>query len=278
MVEERTGGGQQGVAEAGRSVEDALLGCFNDVKHVVAVMSGKGGVGKSTVTGLLAMSLRSLGYSVAILDADITGPSVPRAFGLRGQPGVTPYGLQPAETATGIRVMSINLMLPQEDDPVVWRGPLLAGAVKQFWGETDWREVDFMLVDLPPGTGDVPLTVLQSLPVSRVVIVTSPQQLASMVVKKSVKMTQKIGTRVLGLIENMSSVQCPHCGTEMEIFGPSLGRETAAAMGIAWLGSLPWNPDLLRRIDQGRIEEIDPNPLAGIARRLAGELMATAGT
>lgn len=194
-------------------------------------------MGKSTVSSLLAVGLRQKGYQVGILDADITGPSIPKAFGIARSPGGTPFGIQPPETSSGIKLMSINLLLPSEDDPVIWRGPLLAGGVKQFWEETDWRELDFMIVDLPPGTGDVPLTVLQSLPVTGVVTVSSPQDLVAMVVKKSIKMTQKLNKPIIGLVENMSSVVCPHCGNQLEVFGPSTGAEVAADMGIPYLAA-----------------------------------------
>lgn len=236
--------------------EISLTGTLNNVNRVIAVMSGKGGVGKSTVSSLLAITLKQKGFQVGILDADITGPSIPKAFGIFGNPpGVTPFGMQPPETALGIKLMSINLLLANEDDPVIWRGPLLAGGVKQFWEETDWRDLDYMIVDLPPGTGDVPLTVLQSLPVTGVVIVSSPQDLASMVVKKSIKMTQKIGTSIIGLVENMSSCICPHCGEHLDIFGISKGAKVSADMAISFLGNLSWDPEMIKYVDEGKLEE-----------------------
>lgn len=270
--------GQNGSCSQAQSVEDnALVGCFNNVKNMIAVMSGKGGVGKSTVSSLLALSLRQKGYEVGILDADITGPSIPKAFGIARSPGVTPFGIQPPETKTGIKLMSINLLLPNEDDPIIWRGPLLAGGVKQFWEETDWRELDFMIVDLPPGTGDVPLTVLQSLPVTGVVIVTSPQDLVSMVVKKSIKMTQKLEKPVLGLIENMSGVVCPCCGNFVEVFGQNRGQKVAEEMNIPYLGSLRWDPELIQMADEGTIEAYRLEEIEGITARLIEEIKKLAG-
>ncbi len=265
--------GKDGGCSQAQSVEDkALVGCFNNVKNMIAVMSGKGGVGKSTVSSLLALSLRQKGYEVGILDADITGPSIPKAFGIARSPGVTPFGIQPPETRTGIKLMSINLLLPNEDDPIIWRGPLLAGGVKQFWEETDWRELDYMIVDLPPGTGDVPLTVLQSLPVTGVVIVTSPQDLVSMVVKKSIKMTQKLDKPILGLIENMSGVVCPCCGNFLEVFGQNRGQKVAEQMNIPYLGSLRWEPELIRMADEGIIEDYKSEEIEGITARLIEEI------
>lgn len=254
------------------SNDKALLGCFNSVKNMIAVMSGKGGVGKSTVSSLLAVSLRQRGYQVGILDADITGPSIPRAFGISGSPGATPFGIQPPETKTGIKLMSVNLLLPNEDDPIIWRGPLLAGGVKQFWEETDWRELDFMVVDLPPGTGDVPLTVLQSLPVTGVLIVSSPQDLVAMVVRKSINMTRKLDKPIIGLVENMGGVVCPHCGNILEVFGKSQGEKVAAAMGIPYLGSLKWDPGIIELADQGRIEDYDLSEAEDIINRILAQL------
>jgi len=233
----------------------ALLGSLNQVDKVIAVMSGKGGVGKSTFSALIAASLARSGYKVGILDADITGPSQARVFGLKpGGLHSTEFGLEPVTTRSGIKMMSINFLLPHEDDPVIWRGPLLAGAVKQFWEEVDWQDLDYMVVDLPPGTGDVPLTVLQSLPVDGLVIVSSPQDLALMVVKKAIKMAGKMHTRILGLVENMSEVVCSHCGQTLKIFGPSQGEKVAQEMDIPFLGSLPWDQKLNEHLDAGRVE------------------------
>jgi len=235
--------------------DKSLIGCFNDIKNVIAVMSGKGGVGKSTVSSLLALGLKQEGYKVGILDADITGPSIPRAFGVRKQPQASEYGIEPPVTLTGIKLISVNLFLASDDDPVIWRGPLLAGAVKQFWEESDWRDLDYLIVDLPPGTGDVPLTVLQSLPVTGIVMVTSPQELVAMVVKKSIKMARALGIPILGIVENMSSARCPHCGEKIEIFGTGKTEAIAAGLGLNWLGEIPWDPELMALTDEGRIEE-----------------------
>lgn len=234
----------------------ALLGCFNNIGTIIAVMSGKGGVGKSTVSSLLAVELKRNGYSVGILDADITGPSIPRAFGLGGvQPQSSPYGIEPPQTANGIKVVSINMFLPNEDDPVVWRGPLLAGAAKQFYEETNWADLDYLIVDLPPGTGDVPLTVLQSMPVTGIVIVTSPQDMVGMVVKKSIKMAKAIGTSIIGVVENMNAVICPCCGERLALFGEARPKETEEFMDIPFLGGIPWDVNMTRAMDSGKLEE-----------------------
>lgn len=249
--------------------EQSLVGSLNDIKHVIAVMSGKGGVGKSTVTALIASTLAKSGFQVGILDADITGPSQPRAFGLKN-PGLTgsEFGITPVLSRSGIKVISTNFMLKEEDDPVVWRGPLLAGAVKQFWEEVDWQDLDYLVVDLPPGTGDVPLTVLQTLPVDGLVIVSSPQNLAYMVVTKAVKMANTLQTPILGLIENMSEFICTHCGERLKIFGESQGESLANKMGINFLGSLPWDIHLNQLVDQGRVEEYYSAELASIVEKI----------
>lgn len=244
--------------KCGVDPEKALLGSLNRIENVLVVMSGKGGVGKSSVTGLIASTLAKQGKRVGILDADITGPSQPKVFGLKNvELKASEYGIIPPITKLGIKIISINFFLPNEDDPVIWRGPLLAGAVNQFWGETDWRDLDYLIVDLPPGTGDVPLTVLQSLPVTGIVIVSSPQDLAFMVVKKTIKMTQKLSIPILGLVENMSFAICNHCGEKLEIFGKSQGEVIARDSGIELLGKLPWDAELNNLVDQGRIEEYD---------------------
>lgn len=244
--------------ECGVDPKKALMGSLNKIDNVIVVMSGKGGVGKSSVTGLIAANLAKQGKRVGILDADITGPSQPKIFGLKDVSlKASDYGIIPPVTELGIKIMSINFFLPHEDDPVIWRGPLLAGAVNQFWGETDWRDLDYMIVDLPPGTGDVPLTVLQSLPVTGIVIVSSPQDLAFMVVKKTIKMTQKLNIPILGIVENMSFAICPKCGEKLEIFGKSQGAEIARESGIEFLGQLPWDAALNRLVDEGRIEEYE---------------------
>ncbi len=243
-------------AQCGVSEEKSLLGALNNIRNVIVVMSGKGGVGKSSVTGLIASTLAKQGKKVGVLDADITGPSQPKAFGIRGGSlKASEYGIVPPETPSGIKVMSINFFLPNEDDPVIWRGPVLSGVVNQFWNETDWRDLDYMVVDLPPGTGDVPLTVMQSLPVSGIVVVTSPQELALMVVKKTIKMAQKMNIPMLGLVENMSYAICPHCEEKLEIFGKSQSEEVAKDNELDFLGGLPWDSAFNRMVDQGKIED-----------------------
>ena len=224
------------------------------IKHVVAIMSGKGGVGKSSVAALLATEARRQGHSVGVLDADVTGPSIPRMFGMRRRPDSTEMGLIADPTKTGIRVMSLNLLLEHEDDPVIWRGPLMASAVKQFWTDVIWGDIDYLVVDLPPGTGDSPLTVMQSLPLEGVVIVTSPQSLAGMVVRKAVKMARLLNVKVVGLIENMAYVQCPACNEEIYLFGPAHGEAFAAELGVPFLGSLPIDPAFSLACDTGTIE------------------------
>ena len=263
----------------GVEIEKSLLGSLNNIKNVIVVMSGKGGVGKSSVTGLLATSLAQRGYKVGILDADITGPSQPKAFGLGKEVNLraSDYGIIPPESKTGIKIMSINFFLPNEDDPVIWRGPLLAGAVNQFWGEVDWRDLDYMIVDLPPGTGDVPLTVLQSIPVNGIVIVSSPQDLAFMVVKKTIKMTQKMNIPIIGIIENMSYAICSHCNEKLELFGKSKGEEVARETNVDFLGGVPWDASFNALVDEGRIEEYDTKPVAGIVDKLIQRLSGLKG-
>lgn len=263
-------------AETCGQVEKALYGSLNDIKRVIAVMSGKGGVGKSTVTSLIAVELRNQGFRVGILDADVTGPSIPKGFGIRGgQLQATDFGITPPVTAGGIKLMSVNLFLPREDDPVIWRGPLLAGVINQFWNEVNWGEVDYLLVDLPPGTGDIPLTVLQTLPVDGIIIVTSPQELVKMVVTKAVKMAQRMNKPILGLVENMSYAVCPHCGEKLEMFGPSRTRETAEKMSLAFLGELPWDTEINRLMDQGLIETAKSEEAKNIASQIVSRLSLT---
>ncbi|MBR6742312.1 MAG: Mrp/NBP35 family ATP-binding protein [Clostridia bacterium] len=227
---------------------------FSNVKNVIAVVSGKGGVGKSMVTSLLAVSMRRKGYNVAILDADITGPSMPKAFGVSGEVTGTEGMMYPLTSKTGIEMMSVNLLLEDPEKPVVWRGPVIAGAVKQFWSDVVWNDVDFMFVDMPPGTGDVPLTVFQSLPVTAAVIVTSPQELVSMIVKKSVNMAKLMNIDVVGIVENMSGVICPDCGKRIDVFGESHTAEVAKEMDIELLGQIPLDPKLTALCDKGIIE------------------------
>lgn len=241
---------------------------LSKIKKVIGVVSGKGGVGKSLVTSLSAVESARLGYRTAILDADITGPSIPRSFGLTEKACGSEEGLYPVKTSTGISVMSLNLLTENETDPVVWRGPMIAGVVKQFWTDVIWGDVDFMFVDMPPGTGDVPLTVFQSVPVDGIIIVTSPQELVSMIVEKAVNMARLMNIPVLGLVENMSYVLCPDCGKKIEIFGKSHAGEIADKYGMKVLGSLPFDPKLAAEVDAGRIEANDCRGLDGIAEVL----------
>ncbi|HIX15349.1 MAG TPA: Mrp/NBP35 family ATP-binding protein [Candidatus Hungatella pullicola] len=231
----------------------------SSVKKVIGVVSGKGGVGKSLVTSMMAVRMKALGKKSAILDADITGPSIPKAFGLGNSGiGMTPNGLMlPAVTATGIEIISSNLLLDHETDPVIWRGPVIAGAVKQFWQETLWQDIDYMFVDMPPGTGDVPLTVFQSLPVDGILIVTSPQELVSMIVAKAVNMARKMNIPIVGLIENMSYLECPDCGKKISVFGESHIDEVAGEHQIPVLAKIPIDPKIAQAVDQGTVEYLD---------------------
>ncbi|MDY2776842.1 MAG: Mrp/NBP35 family ATP-binding protein [Collinsella sp.] len=249
---------------------------LSEVKHVIAVLSGKGGVGKSLVTGTLAIELARAGHKVGILDADITGPSIPKMFGMSGRRA---HGLGklllPEISTHGVKVMSSNLLLANETDPVLWRGPVIAGAIRQFWSETSWGPLDYLLVDMPPGTGDVALTVFQSLPVNGIVVVTSPQDLVSMIVAKAVNMADKMGVPVLGVVENMSYVECPDCGKRIEVFGASRLEEVAALYGVDILGRLPIDPKLAAACDAGTLEDdlpADMLPAAISAIGLACEL------
>ena len=228
---------------------------LNDIKHVIGVMSGKGGVGKSSVSALVALNLARQGYRVGILDADITGPSIPKMFGLKERPKQAQNFLYPVISKAGIAVMSLNLLLEQEDQPVIWRGPIIAGAVKQFWTDVAWGRLDYLVVDMPPGTGDVPLTVMQSLPLDAIIIVTSPQDLANMVVKKAINMARQMNIPIMGLVENMSYLQCPDCGKNINIFGDSHTAGLLAATGLRMLEELPLDPDLARLCDAGLIED-----------------------
>ena len=234
----------------------------SNVKKVIAVMSGKGGVGKSTVTAMLASAMSKLGYKTAVMDADITGPSIPKAFGLKDKVYGNDDGMKPVATESGIQVMSINLLLPDETDPVLWRGPVVAGAVKQFWTDTCWGDVDYMFVDMPPGTGDVPLTVFQSLPIDGVVLVTSPQDLVSMIVSKAVKMAQMMNVPVYGFVENYSYFQCPDCGKQYKIFGESKLDAVAMNYGLPVLARLPIDPETAKHFDEGNMEQVNLEPLA----------------
>ena len=237
----------------------AEMNAASNVKHVIGIVSGKGGVGKSFVTASLAVQMAKAGYSVGILDADITGPSIPKMFGVHGKVIGDENGMYPAETKEGIKIMSVNLLMDDEEAPVVWRGPVIAGAVKQFWSETVWGDVDYLFVDMPPGTGDVPLTVFQSLPVNGIVVVTSPQELVQMIVKKAFNMANMMHIPVLGLVENFSYLKCPDCGREISLFGKSHIDEAAKEMGTKVLGKLPLDPSYAETADEGKFYEIE-NP------------------
>ncbi len=247
--------------------EDLLkpLNAHSRVKKVIAVVSGKGGVGKSMVTSLLAVTMARRGHSTAILDADITGPSIPRAFGLHDPCVPGEFGVEPAVTRSGVKVMSINLLLEEETAPVVWRGPIIAGAVTQFWTDIHWGDVDYMFVDMPPGTGDVPLTVFQSLPVDGVVVVSSPQELVGMIVEKCVNMAGMMDKKVVGLVENMSYYKCPDCGAEHSVFGPSHAEELARRHDIPAVARLPLDPGLASACDEGVIELFEGSWLDALA-------------
>ncbi len=227
---------------------------LSDIKKVIGVVSGKGGVGKSMVTSLLAVTMQRRGFKTAVLDADITGPSIPKAFGLHEKAMGDNNGIYPVMTKTGIEVMSVNLLLPDETDPVVWRGPVIANTVKQFWTDVIWNDVDYMFVDMPPGTGDVPLTVFQSLPIDGIIVVTSPQELVSMIVGKAVKMAEMMNVPVLGIVENMAYYECPDCKSRHSIFGESHIEEVAAKYGINSIAGMPINPKLAAACDKGMIE------------------------
>ena len=242
---------------------------LSNVKHVIAVVSGKGGVGKSTVTSMMAVAMNKLGYKTAILDADITGPSIPQAFGLHQPASGSDDGIIPAVTKDGIKIMSINLLLPKETDPVVWRGPVVAGAVKQFWTDVCWGDVDYMFVDLPPGTGYVPLTVFQSLPIDGVILVTSPQSLVSMIVSKAVNMAKMMDVPVYGFVENYSYFKCPDCGRTVEIFGKSKLSEIALEYSLPVLARLPIDPDTARLCDEGKMEQVNLDGVMPAAELIA---------
>lgn len=227
---------------------------MSNIGKVIGVVSGKGGVGKTLVSSLLAVSMKRLGKNVGILDADITGPSVPKAFGVHDKADACEFGIIPVKSKLGIDVMSVNLLLENESDPVVWRGPVIAGVVKQFWTDVIWKDIDYLFVDMPPGTGDVPLTVFQSLPVDGIVIVTSPQELVSMIVEKTVKMAKLMNIPIIGIIENMSYFECPDCGKRHNIYGESHIEEIAAQYNIPVLAKLPICTELAKQCDQGTVE------------------------
>lgn len=286
MEENKCGCGDAGCGSGGCSPE-ACSGCdqaqeqqtqpesfleetneFNHIKKVIGVVSGKGGVGKSLVTSLLAVTMQRLGYQAAILDADVTGPSIPKAFNLTEKATANELGIFPVKTKTGIETMSVNSLLENDTDPVVWRGPIIAGTVKQFWTDVLWGDVDYLFIDMPPGTGDVPLTVFQSIPVDGIVIVTSPQELVSMIVSKAVKMAEMMNIPVLGLVENMSYFTCPDNGKDYKVFGESHIEEVAEAHNLEVLGRLPINPKLAAACDAGMIELFEGDWLSDLAKKL----------
>jgi len=253
-----------------QEIQKEPLNPQSTVRHVIGVVSGKGGVGKSIVTSMMSVLMRRRDYGVAILDADITGPSIPKAFGAKGDIMSDGNGLIPLETKTGIQLISVNLLLEDETRPVVWRGPVIAGTVKQFWTDVIWNDVDYMFVDMPPGTGDVPLTVFQSLPLDGIIIVTTPQELVSMIVKKALNMAKLMNIPVIGLIENMSYVKCPDCGKELHVFGESKAEEVCAEFGIKMLGRVPLDPNLASLCDKGIIELMENDYLDAAADAVTG--------
>ena len=250
-------------------IEKEPLNPQSTVRHVIGIVSGKGGVGKSIVTSMMSVLMRRRDFGVGVLDADITGPSIPKAFGTSGDVFSDGNGLIPLKTKTGIQMMSVNLLLEDETRPVVWRGPVIAGTVKQFWTDVIWNDVDFMFVDMPPGTGDVPLTVFQSLPLDGIIIVTTPQELVSMIVKKALNMAQLMNIPVIGLVENMSYVKCPDCGKELHIFGESKAEELCETYGIPFLGRVPLDPNLASLCDKGIIELMENDYLDKAADAVA---------
>jgi len=260
-----------GSTSCGDRKAESLLAALNpksSVKKVIAVVSGKGGVGKSTVTSLLAVAMARKGKRTAVLDADITGPSAPTAFGVSECQGANEDGLYPALTRGGIQVMSINLLLDNPADPVVWRGPVIAGAVKQFWTDVIWDDVDYMFVDMPPGTGDVPLTVFQSIPVDGIVIVTSPQDLVSMIVAKAVKMANMMHVPVLGFVENYSYLECPDCGKRINVFGESSLDAVAESFNLPVLARLPIDPAVAASYDGGMMETVNTDRVDNVIRAI----------
>lgn len=239
------------------------------IKHVIGVVSGKGGVGKSFVTSLLAVEMTRRGYSCGILDADITGPSIPKMFGMHERATGDQDGIYPVKSRQGIQVMSLNLLLEKETDPVIWRGALITGTVRQFWTDVVWEDVDYLFIDMPPGTGDVTLTVFQSLPVDGIVIVSSPQELVQMIVGKAVKMAQMMKVPVLGLVENMSYLKCPDCGKEIEVFGKSRAEEMGKEFNLSPVMRLPLNPAVAQAADEGRIEFVREDAVCPLLDKLA---------
>ena len=246
-------------------------GVINNIQKIVGVMSGKGGVGKSSVTAMLAVELKRQGYSVGILDADLTGPSIPRFFGVDTVPEKVELGVLPGKTKTNIILMSMNLLLENKDDPVLWRGPILSTVIKQFWDEVVWARLDFLLIDLPPGTGDIPLTVMQAIPVDEVLMVTGPQDVTNLIVKKSIKMMEKLSVPVTGVVENMSYISCPKCGEVIKPFGESYAKEMAEECNLELLESLALDQELISLANEGKIEDYYGENMEKIAK-IAGKL------
>jgi Mrp family chromosome partitioning ATPase len=241
---------------------------LSEIKKVIGIVSGKGGVGKSLVTAMLAILLSRKGLKTGILDADITGPSIPKMFGIANKAKASEMGLFPERTRNDIRIMSINLLLQNADDPVIWRGPILSGTVKQFWTDVIWGDLDVLFIDMPPGTGDVPLTVFQSIPLDGIIVVTSPQELVSLIVKKACNMAKQMNIPVLGIVENMSYVKCPGCGREIKLFGESSLPETAKSLGVDILGRIPVDPVMAGLVDRGEFERFNNNYLNGAAEKI----------
>ena len=251
--------------KGGSGIQKEPMNAASNIKKVIGVVSGKGGVGKSFVTSSLASAMNKAGYKVGILDADITGPSIPKMFGVHGQVYGTDDGMVPMVAEDGTKIISINLLLDDEEAPVIWRGPVIAGVVKQFWNETVWGDIDYLFVDMPPGTGDVPLTVFQSLPVDGIVVVTSPQELVQMIVKKAYNMAEMMHIPVLGVVENFSYLKCPDCGKEIKVFGESHVDEVATELNIPVLGKMPIDPAYAKVADEGRFFEMEnPYLAAGV--------------
>lgn len=254
--------------QKGNGIAKEPMNAFSNIKKVIGVVSGKGGVGKSFVTASLACAMRAAGHKVGIMDADITGPSIPKMFGVHGQVCGGEQGMIPMEADNGVKLMSINLLLDDEEAPVIWRGPVIAGVVRQFWNETAWGELDELIVDMPPGTGDVPLTVFQSLPVDGIVIVTSPQELVQMIVKKAYNMAEMMHIPVLGVVENFSYLKCPDCGKEIRLFGQSRTEAVAKELGVPVLARIPLDPDYAQKADIGAIASIRHSYLDAVAERI----------
>lgn len=241
---------------------------YSNVKKVIGIVSGKGGVGKSLVTSMLATAMQVRGNACAVMDADVTGPSIPKAFGIKGPAMQNEMGLLPAKSKTGIEIMSINLLLDSEESPVIWRGPVISGVIQQFWTEVFWGDIDYMFIDMPPGTGDVPLTVFQSIPLDGIIVVTTPQDLVTMIVKKAYNMAQMMNVPILGIIENMSYLECPDCGKKISVFGESKIDEVAASMNIPVLAKLPIKSKNAELVDKGAVELAECDEINVAAEKL----------